>query len=32
MQESLPSDNYTEATFCKFQPIENPKIAKKLVR
>ena len=32
MQKSLPSNNDIEATFGTFQPIENPKIAKNLVR
>ena len=32
MQKSLPSNNDIEATFCTFQPTENPQIAKNLVR
>ena len=32
MQKSLPSNNDIEAIFCAFQPIENPQIAKNLVR
>ena len=32
MQKSLPSNNDVEATFCTFQPVENPQIAKDFVR
>ena len=32
MQKSLPSSKDMEATFCTFQPPENPEIAKNLVR
>ena len=32
MQKSLLSNNDIEATFCTFQPTENPQIAKSLVQ
>ena len=31
-KQLLPSDDDIEATFCTFQPIENPEIARNLVQ